>query len=184
MKIYSDVESINSDVEKAINAALARHELNDAFSAIAVCAVLKAISSPLKKIISDGRLSSIIGMAGTDLFIGSALLQAVERIRNPDSLIVSPVMDCVVIALSKAAAPLKDGALMKQTLKAYLEKTKLSKDDINTHIASKSSYRSAFHSATGYLSEAKIIEKTADSGWWQLASPYSLPTSLLKRQLD
>lgn len=184
MQIYYDVDSINSDVEKAINGALARHNLNDAFSAMAVCAVLRAISSPLKKIMSDGRLANVIGMAGTDLFIGSALLQAVERIRNPDSLIVSPVMDCIVIALSKARAPLKEGTLMKQALKIYLEKTKLSKDDIKTHFSPQSSYRSAFHSATGYLTEAKVIENTIEYGGWQLTSPYSLPISLLKRQLD
>lgn len=184
MQIYFDVEAINRDVKNAIEGALARHKIDGIYSSIAVCAVLNSISSPLKKIQSDGRLASVVGRAGTDAYICSVLLQALERIRNPASLIVSPVMECIAVALSLSNSGLPEEDLMRAALKIYLGKKRFSKTELSEHLGQNSSYRHAFRSATTYLVESGIVEKTEDPLNLRLVPPNDPPVEVMKRYLD
>jgi hypothetical protein len=169
MQVYYDLEALSSDVKQAIEAALSKHAIDTSFAAIAVCAVIEAIGSPLKKQISGTPLCAPVGMAGVDIYACAKLLSAVERIRNPNSVIVSPLMDCIVAALSGSRAALSDTELLKRIVMIRLARKTLSISEFEETLATDKSIEPAFVSAKQYLLTGGVIEKHRDGRRWQLA---------------
>ncbi len=166
MKRYYDFEAISEGLKAAIQAELCRHGIHNLFHPLAVCGLLEAAGSPLKMMLTGSALSAEIGEAGLKLLELTRILARVETIKNPQSLVVNPMMEAIVTALH-----LSDPQSVTDTDLFRLSILQFERDGGRRGGEAASANHSlmpAFQSALGYLVEAGIIEKDESALVWQI----------------
>jgi hypothetical protein len=163
MRRYYDGDKLVVDVSRAIEDALARHDL-EPYSLLGVTAVLEAIASPLKLHHLQGIAGREMGRLGQQAYDASHAARRVALLQSPHSQIVNPMMESIVVALQRAKAPLDQEALRLASYSITLGKPRVS---IKSAEKQDSSLSPAFSSALEHLAEGNLIFRT-ETGAWQL----------------
>lgn len=163
MRRFYDGERITADVNRALEAALAKHGLQ-VWDLLGVTTVLEVIASPMKSHVAQ-IAGHDLGVKGVDTFIASTLARRVALLQNPNSVIVNPMMEAIAVALQRARSPLSEKRLKLVAYRLFLK-------DLGTTVKlaerDNSALSSAFSSACSYLSEGLVISRN-DKGLWQLS---------------
>jgi hypothetical protein len=167
MRRFYDDQSLLSDVGDAIERALAAHGLSP-FALLGVTTVIEAIASPLKYQIAQGALRSEMGRLGVLTYAASRLPRAVGLIQNPNSQVVSPLMEAITAALIDSKVPLQDSLLERNALRLHLQRPRLSVVGVRKVHNEDASLAPALLSACRYLEEGDIIQRTDDGRAWRL----------------
>lgn len=162
MERHYDGEKLLQDVSRALDEAFGRHGLQK-WDLLAVTTVLEAVSSPIKLQIQ--RIAGHeLGVKGVDAYIASTIARRVALLQSPHSLVVNPVMESIVVALTRAKTPMEEEALRLAAYGVFLSKPRAT---IRSAQKENSSLSPAFSSVRDYLAEGRIISKT-EQGLWRL----------------
>jgi len=165
---YYDYEALLTDLQASIESTLEKHDLQG-FHPLVVCALLEIVASPLKFHKWQGTpLTRPVGEAGLETYLRSRLACEVEQLKSPHSVIVNPLMDAVAAAIKKRSS-LPPDELLRDVLRVYLGKPRLTHAGVPTELAKDSSIEPAIQSALAYLQEGQVIGKADDGNAWELA---------------
>ena len=162
MERYYDGDKLLEDVSSALKEALDKHGVQ-IYSLLGVTTVLEAIASPLKFQVQK-IAGHELGNLGCETYYASTIARRVALLQSPHSDTVNPMMESVVVTLTRAKAPLEEGALRLATYRVFLSKPRAT---IRSAEKENTSLSPAFSSARDYLAEGRVISRT-EQGMWRL----------------
>ena len=169
MKRQYDGDKLLEDVSRALEEALSKHGVQ-VYSLLAVTTVLEAIASPLKFHNLQGKVGQEMGRLGQQSYYASTIPRRVALLQSPDSETVNPMMESIVVALTRSEAPLEEAALRLAAYRVFLSKPRAT---IRSAEKENSSLSPAFSSARDYLSEGRVISRT-ELGPWRLTELWEM----------
>lgn len=155
MERYYDGDKLLEDVSRALEEALGKHGVQ-IYSLLGVTTVLEAIASPLKFQVQK-IAGHELGMRGCETYYASTIPRRVALLQSPHSETVNPMMESIVVALTRAKAPLDEAALRLAAYRVFLSKQRAT---IRSAEKENSSLSPAFSSARDYLAEGRVISRT------------------------
>ena len=162
MQKFEAFEEMRDDVARAVALVLSKYGFHNHYEPLVVYAVLDAIGSPLKSLMTKGPLAQDVGIKGFDAFMASRIAAAVEVLKIPSSLIVNPMMDAIVAVVSSHDGPTPDSLLFRNTLRVFLGRPRLSLAGVPAAMRKEASLQSAFGSACSYLEQGGVMARTSD----------------------
>ena len=167
MQQFYDFDAVLEDVSAAVSDVMRRHGL-EVYGPLAVCAVLEAISSPLKfQKLKGSPLMKKVGLKGMEAYLASFTARRVEVLKSPASLIVNAMMDAIALALLKKGSVPKD-RLFREAVKVHLDLSGHPKNEIDEAFEKHASLLSATVSAVGYLQEGHVVQSSDNGTHWEL----------------
>lgn len=163
MERFYDGDKLLEDVSRALEEALGKHNV-EIYSLLGVTTVLEAIASPLKLHRLQGKAGQEMGGLGQEAYYASTIPRRVALLQSPHSETVNPMMESIVVALTRAKAPLDEAALRLAAYRVFLSKPRAT---IRSAEKENSSLSPAFSSARDYLTEGRVISRT-EQGLWRL----------------
>lgn len=169
MQRYYDGPKLISDLQRAVEQVLTEHGLGSTYGLLPVCAMLEVMASPLKHLIAVSPLTRRMGELGVEIYYRSHLPMRVALAQSPHSMVVNPMMEAMAAAVARHTAPLPDELLLRDTLRVFLDRPRLTVKGVPKALTADPSLLPAFGSAKQYLQEAEIIQPTPDGRSWALA---------------
>lgn len=170
MERYYDGDKLIEDVSRALEEALGKHRVQ-VYSLLGVTTVLEAIASPLKYHNLQGKAGQKMGQLGQQAYYASTIPRRVALLQSPHSETVNPMMESIVVALTRAEVPLEETALRLAAYRVFLSKPRATIRSVEKQDSSPSP---AFSSARDYLAEGHVISRTKQGLWrlndlWEMA---------------
>jgi hypothetical protein len=169
MERHYDGDKLLEDVSRALNEALGKYGV-PIYSLLGVTTVMEAIASPLKLQNMKGKAGQEMGRLGQLAYYASTIPRRVALLQSPHSETVNPMMESIVVALTRAKAPLEEAALRLAAYRVFLSKPRAT---IRSAEKENSSLSPAFSSARDYLAEGHVISRT-ELGLWRLTELWEM----------
>ncbi len=161
VKRYFDGDKLIEDVTRALEEALGKHGV-PIYSLVGVTTVMEALASPLKLQNLNGKAGQEMGRLGQLAYDASTIPRRVALLQSPHSKTVNPMMESIVVALTRAKAPLEEAALRLAAYRVFLSKPRAT---IRSAEKENSSLSPAFSSARDYLAEGHVISRIELDLW-------------------